>query len=137
VTEAQVDDSVQAGTDGVIRHWPPSWERALGYTAAEAVGHPVDLVVPDSLRRLHWRGFNKAMASGRLKRDGKPFSTVGLHKSGKFVSLSAMLELTRDEDGAVNGTKGTYLGPGPRWLVWLSFPVLRLGQALSRSGHTR
>jgi hypothetical protein len=108
---------------------------AQGGDSAEAVGHPVDLVVPVALRRLHWHGFNKAIASGRLKRDGEPFTTVGIHKNGKFVSLKAMLELTRDEHGAIGGVKGTYLGPGPRWLVWISFPVLRLGQALSRSGQ--
>jgi PAS domain S-box-containing protein len=136
MTDALGDDSVKAGTDGVIRHWPPTWESVLGYTEGDAVGRPVDLVVPHALRRLHWRGFNKAIASGRLKRDGKAFNTVGLHKSGKFVALRAVLELTRDEDGTVDGAKGTYRGPGPRWLAWISFPVLRLGQVLSRSGRS-
>lgn len=122
-------DAILAGSDGVIRHWPASWESVLGYSASEAVGRPVDLIVPHVLRRLHWRGFNKAMATKQLKRDAKPFSTVGLHKSGRFVSLRALLEFTQDRSGAIDGVKGTYLGPGPRALVWVAYPLLRLGSA--------
>jgi PAS domain S-box-containing protein len=126
-------DAIIAGKDGVISYWPPSWEGVLGYTSSDAVGRPVDIVVPHALRKLHWRGFNKAMASGELKRDAKPFSTVGLHKTGKFVPLRALLEFTTDSGGAIDGVRGTYLGPGPKALAWAFYPALRLGQAFSKS----
>ena len=38
---------VIADADGRIGHWNDAAERFFGYTAAEAVGQPVDLIVPE------------------------------------------------------------------------------------------
>ena len=40
--------------DGRIVHWNDAAERFFGYTAAEAVGQPVDLIVPEDPREGHW-----------------------------------------------------------------------------------
>jgi hypothetical protein len=67
---------------------------AVGYSAPEAIGRRVDLVVPPALRSRHWRAFNNAIETGRTKRAGKPFNTVALHRTGKLVPLRATLDLT-------------------------------------------
>jgi PAS domain S-box-containing protein len=36
----------------------------FGFSAAEALGQTLDLIVPEHLRAAHWRGFDDAMASG-------------------------------------------------------------------------
>ena len=45
---------VIADADGRIVHWNDAAERFFGYTAAEAVGQPVDLIVPEDPREGHW-----------------------------------------------------------------------------------
>ncbi len=46
---------VIADADGRIVHWNDAAERFFGYTAAEAVGQPVDLIVPED-PLSGWRG---------------------------------------------------------------------------------
>ena len=132
--------TIRVDRKGVIQQWPPELEAVVGYTAAEAVGRPVDLIIPVVLRGMHWRGFHKAVETGRLKRDAKPFSTVALHKSGRLVPLRAKLELTRTAEGSVDGASAVVLGAGPRALALVAsatFPVLRLAQRLRAAGRGR
>jgi PAS domain S-box-containing protein len=56
---------VVADNNGVIREWNESARALFGYTAAEAVGLPVELIIPQSLRAAHSACFAKAMNSGR------------------------------------------------------------------------
>jgi PAS domain-containing protein len=44
---------VVADNNGVIRGWNESARALFGYTAAEAVGQRVELIIPQSLRAAH------------------------------------------------------------------------------------
>jgi PAS domain S-box-containing protein len=127
--------AVSVDTEGVIHHWPPEWENACGYAAAEAVGRKVDLIIPPALQERHWRGFHKAIETRTLRHgdaDGRwKLKTVAVHKSGKLVPLRATLELTHADDGAINGAKAIFLGPGPAWMAPVAravFGAVSLGQ---------
>ena len=60
--ESSIDAIVTESLDGTITSWNPAAERLFGYTAAEAVGQRIDLIVPpnrtgevaDVLRRVGW-----------------------------------------------------------------------------------
>src|SRR6516225_9349051 len=69
----RMDDGVvvMAGTTGVICFWSKAAEAALGYSAAEAVGQTLDLIVPAEFRDAHWNGFRRAMASGQAAAEGQ------------------------------------------------------------------
>jgi PAS domain S-box-containing protein len=143
VADEPRQQAVLVDTDGVIGHWGGEWSKAVGYTSDEALGNKVDLVVPPALRTRHWRGFNKAIETGRLRHgddDGRwTLKTVAVHKSGKLVPLRAALELTHADDGTVDGAKGTILGPGPAWTAPVAravFAALELGQS-ARRGSSR
>jgi len=118
--------AIVADTEGIIREWSPALADFFGYSAAEATGCKVDMIVPHALRGRHWNGFDKAITTGSLKRDGKPFTVVALHKNGKLVPIRAMLQLTRSDDGTVTGAKATILGRAPAWIA----PVARAFLAL-------
>jgi len=49
---------------GVIRVWNAMAAALFGFSAEEALGRSVDLIIPEHLREAHWRGFNRAMAHG-------------------------------------------------------------------------
>src|SRR3569832_1048324 len=39
---------------GLITFWNPGAARIFGFTAQEAVGRSLDLIIPDNLRARHW-----------------------------------------------------------------------------------
>jgi PAS domain-containing protein len=63
-----VEDSpmaiLYADREGVIRFWNAGAEVMFGYTAAEAVGQSLDLIVPEKQRPRQWDGWNRVMATG-------------------------------------------------------------------------
>ena len=60
--------AIIADPGGVIRHWGREAENVFGYTVQEALGRKVDLIIPPVLHARHWRGFNKAIENGHLRR---------------------------------------------------------------------
>jgi PAS domain S-box-containing protein len=118
--------------DGVIRRWDSECVGVFGYSSEEAVGQTLDLVVPPALQGLHWRGFNRAVASGQLKRPGKTLKVPAVHKSGKIFSLQIDdATLIRDTDGTVGEVTVTP-SKGPAWVAAVSRPVLAVLGLLRR-----
>ncbi|GAB95030.1 PAS domain S-box-containing protein [Kineosphaera limosa] len=50
-----------ADRGGVIRVWNASATANFGYTADEAIGQSLDLIIPERLREPHWRGYDAAI----------------------------------------------------------------------------
>lgn len=125
--------TITADREGVIRHWGSEAENVFGYTSQEALGHKVDLIIPPVLHARHWRGFDKAVSSGQLKRPGKTLKVPAVHKSGATVPVSGSLALSRANDGTVDTVTLTLLGQGPAWaaLAWRAgLAPLKVGQSM-------
>ena len=58
---------IETDTEGVIRRWDAGAETLFGYLAGQALGRPVDLIVPAPLRSAHWAGFRRAMQEPKVK----------------------------------------------------------------------
>lgn len=58
---------VVVDTEGVITSWDNGAIELFGHDAPEAIGQPVDMIVPEHLREAHWAGFRRAMASPEIK----------------------------------------------------------------------
>lgn len=54
-------------TDGVITSCNDWAVQLFGHDASEAVGHSVDLIVREHLRKAHWAAFQRAMAAPVVK----------------------------------------------------------------------
>ena len=98
------DALIFADCDGVIRRWNAAASRVFGFDAAEALGQSLDLIIPKHLRESHWRGFDAAIASGKLKLSGQPTLTRGLHKDGHKIYVEMTFALVADEQGQVLGS---------------------------------
>lgn len=63
---ARIREAVVVGdaTTGLIVLWNPAAERIFGRTAADAVGQPLESLVPDALRGAHRAGLARYAASG-------------------------------------------------------------------------
>lgn len=88
--EQTADAVIVIDDQGIIRIWNQAAARLFEFSAAEAVGASVDLIIPERLRQAHWRGFSLAMAAGKTRLGGAPTRTRALCKSGGklFVQMS-------------------------------------------------
>src|SRR4029434_4810560 len=84
------DAIVAAGTDGSILLWNRAAERIFGYTEAEALGHSLDLIIPERLRIRHWDGYRRVMQTGQTRYGAEVLAFRPYTKMGN-ASLSPLL----------------------------------------------
>jgi PAS domain S-box-containing protein len=101
----QVADAVIcADRSGAIVRWNRASTALFGYSAEEALGQSVDLIIPEHLRAPHWSGFDAAMAKGATKLEGRPTLTRALHKSGRRLYVEMSFAIVKgDAEGEVIG----------------------------------
>ena len=89
---------------GVIQVWNGGAEKVFGWTAAEAVGQSLDLIIPERMRKAHWEGFDQAIARGGVKPGRTSMITRSLHKTEEFIYVDMSFEMVRDETGQMLGS---------------------------------
>jgi len=104
-----------ADHEGLIRLWNRGAEAMFGYTAAEAEGKSLDLIIPENLRGRHWDGYHKVMASGVTRYGTELLSAPGIKKDGTRLSLEFSMVIVRGEDGSVLGTGAIIRDITVRW----------------------
>ena len=67
IVSAQSDAIIAADKEGAIIFWSPGAERIFGFAKAEAIGRSLDIIIPTRLRKRHWDGYRKVMASGESR----------------------------------------------------------------------
>jgi PAS domain S-box-containing protein len=90
ILEQIADAVIYADDTGTIRRWNHAAAALFGFSAAEALGQKLDLIVPEHLRAAHWRGFQAAMTNGVMKLQGRPTVTRAAHQTGRklYVEMS-------------------------------------------------
>jgi PAS domain S-box-containing protein len=101
--------------EGIIRLWNAGAEAMFGYTAAEAVGQSMDLIVPEKHRAKHWEGYDRVMQSGVTKYGRELLAVPALTKDGRRISIEFNVALLRDEAGQVIGAAATINDVTARW----------------------
>jgi PAS domain S-box-containing protein len=104
-----------ADHEGAIRLWNKGAEVMFGYSAAEAEGKSLDLIIPENLRGRHWEGYHKVMASGATRYGTELLAAPGIRKDGTRLSLEFSMVIVRGEDGAVLGTGAVIRDITARW----------------------
>jgi PAS domain S-box-containing protein len=104
ILEQAAEAVVYANQKGVIERWNAAAVAMFGFSAAEAIGQNLDLMIPEHLRKGHWRGFDAAMASGKTRLGGRPTLTRGLHKSGQKLYVEMSFALVVDDAGSPLGS---------------------------------
>lgn len=99
------DAIIATDREGRITFWNPGAERIFGFSAAEAVGQSLDLIIPENLRSRHWSGYRHAMATGESRYGhGDLLSVPGLTKDGRRISVEFTIVMLRDEQHRPAGT---------------------------------
>jgi PAS domain S-box-containing protein len=104
ILEQTTDALVYSDTAGIVRRWNAAAARMFGFSAQEAIGQGLDLIIPERLRAAHWAGFDRAVASGSTRLGGRPSLTRALHKGGGKLYVEMSFALVKDEGGQVVGS---------------------------------
>ena len=93
------DAIISKSLDGVITSWNKSAERLFGYTAQEAIGQYITLIIPPGRRR------EETMILARLRRGKRVehFETVRVRKDGTTLDISLTISPVKDAAGRVVG----------------------------------
>lgn len=119
--------SIFADSDGVIRAWGSAWVETFGYSESEALGQSLDLIVPKALQPLHWRGFTRAMRTGKLKRPEATLKVPAVHKDGSVIPVRFVDgTLIAGQDGQTNGIRLAFARRDPAWVGLLYRVMLAL-----------
>jgi PAS domain S-box-containing protein len=101
---AQMADAViYAEAAGTIRLWNGAAAALFGYSAAEALGQSLDLIIPEHLKARHWQAFGAAMSSGVMRLQGRPAVTRARHQSGRKLYVEMTFALVEEPGGHARG----------------------------------
>ena len=114
-----VEDSpiaiLYADRDGKIRFWNAGAEATFGYTAKEALGQSLDLIVPERQRSRHWEGWARVMSSGVTKYGRDPLAVPATRKDGSRISIEFNIVLLRAPTGELLGAAAMVQDVTARW----------------------
>lgn len=97
VIESSDDAIITHGLDGTIETWNRAAQRTFGYSAGEAVGKPIGLIVPPELRGGEDGAIERLQAGEMVSH----FETFGLTKDGRRIPISLTLSPVIGADGTV------------------------------------
>ena len=94
------EDAVVSKTlDGIILSWNAGAERLFGYTAAEAVGRPITLIIPPERQGEEFEVLARLRHGERVEH----FETVRVAKDGRRIDISLTVSPVRDREGRITG----------------------------------
>ena len=100
----RADAIVAADRDGIIRFWNPGAERIFGHTTTDAIGHSLDLIIPERLRQRHWEGYGRMMQTGDSRYgEGDLLSVPALRNDGATISIEFTITPLKDGAGQIVG----------------------------------
>jgi PAS domain S-box-containing protein len=99
ILEQIADAVIYADDKGTIMRWNDAAAVLFGYSATEALGQNLDLIIPEHLRPAHWRGFEAAMTNGVMKLQGRPTVTRATHQTGRKLYVEMTFALVKGRAG--------------------------------------
>jgi PAS domain S-box-containing protein len=99
VVESSDDAIIGKTLDGTITSWNRGAEAMFGYTSAEAVGRPAQMLIPPE-RTSEEPGILLLIGRGESV---EHFETVRMRKDGKAIDVSVTISPIQDNSGAIVG----------------------------------
>jgi PAS domain S-box-containing protein len=115
LVHAAGDGIVVADPEGVIRLWNPAATRIFGFTAEEAVGRSLDLIIPERFRPRHWAGYREVMRTGQTRYGTEVLRVPATHKDERRLSIAFTVALLTDAGGRVTAIAAIVRDETARW----------------------
>ena len=115
LVQAAGDAIIVADVEGRIVLWNPAAERLFGFTATEAVGSLLDLIISARFRERHWRGYQTVMQTGQTRYGSQVLRVPALRKDGQRVSIAFTVALLHTPAGGLTGIAAIVRDDTERW----------------------
>ena len=99
IVSSSDDAIVSKSLDGIVRSWNRGAERLFGYTAEEAIGKSITLIIPADRREEETSILERLRRGERVDH----FETVRKRKDGTLVNISLTISPVKDDLGRVIG----------------------------------
>ena len=92
---------------GQVYTWSREAEELLGYSASEAVGQSIEIIIPHYLRHRHSEGFARFLQTG-ISTLPELATTTAVHKTGKLIKLPISVKALYGEDQRIWAVEATF-----------------------------
>ena len=99
IVSSSNDAIVSKTLQGVITSWNAAAERMFGYTAQEAVGNSISIIIPPERQEEEVRILERLRRGERIEH----FETVRMTKDGRLITVSITISPVRDDQGRIIG----------------------------------
>src|SRR5262245_43347935 len=99
IVESSDDAMISKTLDGIIASWNPGAERLFGYTAEEAVGKPVTILIPPVRHNEEQMILEQIRHGERIEH----YKTVRQRKDGSAIVVSLTISPVKNTDGKIVG----------------------------------
>ncbi len=99
LVESSDDAIVSKSLDGTIQTWNPAAERLFGYTAGEAVGRHISMLIPSDRLAEEDHIISQIRSGERVDH----LDTTRVRKDGRSIQISLTISPVKDSEGRVIG----------------------------------
>jgi PAS domain S-box-containing protein len=99
IVESSDDVIVSKNLDGIITSWNRGAERVFGYTAEEAIGQPITIVIPEDRQNEE----HEILTRIRRGESIDHFETVRQRKDGSLITVSLTISPVKNAEGKIVG----------------------------------
>ena len=97
IVQSSDDAIVSKNLDGIITSWNKGAERVFGYTAEEAVGQPITIVIPQDRQDAERTILTRIRRGERIEH----FETVRQRKHGSLIWVSLTISPVKNAEGKI------------------------------------
>jgi PAS domain S-box-containing protein len=99
IVEFSDDAIITKDLDGKITSWNPGAERVFGYSAEEAIGRPVTILIPQELHDEEPAILERIRRGERIEH----YETIRRRNDGSLIDISLTVSPIKDAEGIVVG----------------------------------
>jgi len=99
IVESSDEAIVSKNIDGIVTSWNAGAERVFGYTAEEAVGQPIAIVIPQDRQSEEREILTRIRRGERIEH----FETIRQHKHGTLITVSLTVSPVKNAEGKIVG----------------------------------
>jgi PAS domain S-box-containing protein len=91
VMESAIDAIISGDSEGKIRSWNSAATALFGFTEAEVIGEPIEVIIPERFRESHQKGIHRVSSGGPSHVIGKTVELAAIRKDGSEFPVELSL----------------------------------------------